>query len=102
MPIYLRVYQTAFDPADVEDIRRFFFEDVEPAFDDFEGCLTVELAVSVEKNAGGLLEGSLVSRWSSLPAMEAAVSSRAVAEALVRVRQFLRLEPVAKVYEIVE
>jgi quinol monooxygenase YgiN len=102
MPIYLRVYQTAFDPADVEDIRRFFVEDVKPAFDAFDGCISVQLAVSVEKNAGGLLEGAVVSRWSSLPAMEAAVSSRAVAEGLVRVRQFLRFEPVAKVYEIVE
>jgi quinol monooxygenase YgiN len=102
MPLYLRVYQTAFDPADVEDIRRFFREDVKPAFDDLDGCLGVELAVSVEKNAGGLLEGVVVSRWSSLPAMDAAVSSRVVAEALVRVRQFLRLEPVAKLFEIVE
>ena len=102
MPIYLRVYQTGFDPADVEDIRRFFLEDVKPVFDDHDGCLKIQLAVSVEKNAGGLLEGAVISRWSSLPAMEAAVSSRAVAEALVRVRQFLRLEPVAKVYEIVE
>ena len=102
MAMYLRVYQTAFDPADVEEIRRFFLEDVKPAFDDFDGCVAVELAVSVEKKAGGLLEGAVVSRWSSLPAMEGAVSSRLVSEALVRVRQLLRLEPVAKVFEIVE
>ena len=102
MPTYLRVYRTAFDPADVEEIRRYFFEDVKPVFDDFAECVAVELAVSVEKNAGGLLEGALVSRWTSLPALEAAVASRAMAEALVRVRQFLRLEPVAKVFEIVE
>jgi quinol monooxygenase YgiN len=102
MPNYLRLYLTAVDPADVEEIRRFFLDDVKPAFDDFEGCLSVELVVSVEKNAGGLVEGAVVSRWSSLPAMEAAVSSRVVAEALVRVRQFLRFEPVAKVFEIAE
>ena len=102
MPIYLRVYRTAFDPADVEEIRRFFLDDVKPVFEHSPGCVAVELAVSVEKNAGGLLEGAVVSRWTSLPAMEDALSSRGLAEALVRVRQLLRLEPVAKVFEIVE
>jgi len=102
MPTYLRLYQSAVDPADVEEIRRFFLDDVKPAFEDFDGCLAVELAVSVEKNAGGLVEGAVVSRWASLPAMEAAVSSRLVAEALVRVRQLLRIEPLARVYEMEE
>ena len=102
MPTYLRLYQSAVDPADVEEIRRFFLDDVKPAFEDFDGCLAVELAVSVEKNAGGLVEGAVVSRWASLPAMEAAVSSRLVAEALVRVRQLLRIEPLARVYEMAE
>ena len=102
MPTYLRLYQSAVDPADVDEIRRFFVDDVKPAFEDFEGCLAVELAVSVEKNAGGLVEGAVVSRWASIEAMEAAVSSRLVAEALVRVRQLLRIEPLARVYEIAE
>jgi quinol monooxygenase YgiN len=97
---YLRLYQSAVDPADVEEIRRFFGDDVKPAFEAVVGCLSVELAVSVEKNAGGLVEGAVVSRWSSLEAMETAVASRPVREAIVRVRQLLRQEPVAKVYEI--
>ncbi len=100
MPDYLRMYQSAVDPADVEEIRRFFFDDVKPAFDQFDGCQSIELVVSVEKNAGGLVEGAVVSRWSSLTAMETAVSSRAVAEALVRVRQLLRVEPLVRVFEI--
>ena len=102
MAEYLRMYQSAVDPADVDEVRRLFADDVKPAFEAVVGCLAVELAVSVEKNAGGLVEGAVVSRWSSLEAMETAIASRPVREAIVRVRQLLRQEPVAKVFEIVE
>ncbi len=102
MAEYLRMFVSAVDPADVEEVRRLFADDVKPAFEDATGCLSVELAVSVEKNAGGLVEGGLVSRWSSLEAMETAVASRPVREAIVRVREFLRQEPLARVFEIVE
>ena len=100
MAEYLRFYQSAVDPADVEEIRRLFAVDVVPVLTSFDGCLSVELAVSVELNAGGLVEGAAISRWSSLDEMEAAISSREVSEAIVRVRQLLRQEPVAKVLAI--
>ncbi len=102
MPQYLRLFQSAVDPSDVEDIRRLFADDMMPALETVDGCLGVELAVSVEKNAGGLVEAAVVSRWVSLEGMETAVSSRPVQEAIVRVRQLLRQEPVAKVFEIQE
>ncbi|MGH9225529.1 MAG: antibiotic biosynthesis monooxygenase family protein [Acidimicrobiales bacterium] len=100
MATYLRLYQSAVDPADLDEVRRLFDEDVVAAFGDIDGCLSVELAVSVEKNAGGLVEGAVVSRWTSLDAMEAAVASRPVKEAIVRFRGLLRQEPVAKVFEL--
>jgi len=102
MPTYLRLYQSAVDPADVEEVRRLFVDDVLGTFRAMDGCLSIELVVSVEKNAGGLVEGAVVSRWSSLEAMDAATSSRPVKEAVVRFRQLLRQEPVAKVFEIAE
>lgn len=102
MSDYLRLYQSAVDPADVEEVRRLFVDDVLPAFAALDGCLGIELVVSVEKNAGGLVEGAVVSRWASLAAMEAAVASRPVREAVVRFRGLLRQEPVAKVFEIAE
>lgn len=100
MAEYLRFYQSAVDPDDVEEVRRLFAVDVVPVFTSFAGCLSVELAVSVELNAGGLVEGAAISRWSSLDEMEAAIASREVSEAIVRVRQLLRQEPVAKVLAI--
>ena len=100
MTEYLRLYTSAVDPSDVEEVRRLFDADVAPAFAACPGCLAVELAVSVEVNAGGLVEGAAISRWSSLEEMTAAIRSREVTEAIVRVRQLLRQEPVSKVLEI--
>jgi len=100
MPEYLRLYQSAVDPADLEELRRLFHDDVLPAFAAVEGCLSLELVVSSEKNAGGLVEAGVVSRWSSVPAMDTAIASRSVREGVVRLRELLRQEPVAKVFEI--
>lgn len=71
-----------------------------PAFAGASGCLGIELAVTVAPNAGGLVEGTAISRWSSLDDMAAAIASHEVQEALVRVRQLLRQEPVSKVLEV--
>ncbi len=100
MPEYMRLYQSAVDPADVDEMRRLFVDDVVPAFGRTTGCLGIELAVTVEPNAGGLVEGTAISRWSSLEEMNAGLTSHAVQEALVRVRQLLRQEPVSKVLEV--
>ena len=100
MAEYLRLFQTAVDPADVDDVTRLFEDDVRPVFIAIPGCISIELVLSVEKNAGGLVDGAALSRWSSLEAMEEAVDSRQVAEALIRVRQLLRQEPITKVFEV--
>ena len=100
MSEFLRLYQSAVAPADVDEIKRLFVDDVVPAFAGASGCLGIELAVTVEPNAGGLVEGTAISRWSSLDDMAAAMASHDVQEALVRVRQLLRQEPVSKVLEV--
>lgn len=100
MPEYLRLYQSAVDPADVVEMQRLFADDVVPAFTERAGCLGVELAVNIEPSAGGLVEGAAISRWSSLDEMASAMASHEVQEALVRVRQLLRQEPVSKVLQV--
>ena len=102
MPEYLRLYQSAVDPSDVEEMQRLFEDDVVPAFSRSPGCLGLELTVSIEPNAGGLVEGAAISRWSSLDEMTAAMASHEVREALVRVRQLLRQEPVSKVLQVLQ
>jgi quinol monooxygenase YgiN len=100
MSQYIRLFQTAVDPADVDDVTRLFDDDVKPVFSRLAGCLSIELVVSVDKNAGGLVDGAALSRWSSIDEMEAALASREVAEALIRVRQLLRQEPISRVFEV--
>ncbi len=100
MAHYLRLFQSAVDPADVDEVTRLFEDDVKPVFAAFDGCLSIELVVAVDKNAGGLVDGAALSRWSSIEAMEDALESRAGAEALIRVRQLLRQEPISKVFEV--
>lgn len=102
MSQYLRLYQSAIDPTDVELMQQLFVDDVVPVFARAPGCLGLELTVSVEPNAGGLVEGAAISRWSSLEEMAAAMASHEVREALVRVRQLLRQEPVSKVLQILQ
>jgi quinol monooxygenase YgiN len=97
---YLRIFYSAVDPADVDEVTRLFEDDVKPVFASSAGCVSMELVISTDKNAGGLVDGAAISRWSSLDAMEAAIDSREVAEAMIRVRQLLRQEPVSRVFEV--
>ena len=100
MGTILRLFQSAVDPADVDEVRRLFDDDVKPVFEGIEGCLSMELVINLEGSPGGLVEGCALSRWSSLEELEQALASRAVAEALVRIRAMLRQEPVTKTFEV--
>ena len=99
--MYVRFFFSAVDPSDSDEVRRIFIEDVKPAFERL-GCESVELLVNTEQNAGGLVEGVLVSRWRSDTDVDHALGSREVAESLVRVRQLLRLEPITRTFEVLE
>lgn len=100
MASYVRLFMSAVDPGDVDEVRRLFAEDVTPAFRAQAGCLGIELLLNVEKNAGGLVEGGALSRWESLEALETALASRDVSEAMVRILRLLHHEPVTKTFEV--
>lgn len=102
MTRFVRLLQSAVDPADIETVRQLFADDVVPAFATVPGCLGIELLMSGEHNAGGLVEGGSLSRWESKEAMEAGMSSRQVTEAQVRVFKLLRQEPIVRVFEVLE
>jgi quinol monooxygenase YgiN len=102
MPECLRLFQSAVDPDDLTELRRLFLADVRPAFDTTPGCRGIELAVCNHPNAGGLVDVDAISRWTSADDMEAGIAARPIQEAVVRFRQLLRQEPVAKVLEVLE
>jgi len=96
----LRIFQTAVDPADLDEVRRLFTDDVLPVYRAFPGCTSIELLLSTERHPGGLLECATVSRWEELEAMDEAMESRAAKEAQVRILQLLRQEPLVRVFEV--
>lgn len=100
MTALLRMFQTAVDPADLDEVRRLFADDLLPAYAAFAGCRGIDLVVSVDHHPGGLLECATVSRWDDLEAMRAAMESRAAREALVRLCELLRQEPLVRVFEV--
>lgn len=97
---YLRMFQTAVDPADLAEVRRLFSDDILPVYRDFPGCSSIELVLSTDHHPGGLLECATVSRWDHLEAMNAAMASRSAKEAQVRIQELLRQEPLVRVFEI--
>jgi quinol monooxygenase YgiN len=100
--VYVRFYATALDPSDLADVRRIFAEDIKPVFEALPGCHSMELLISTSTSAGGLVDGAAISRWESLQDLSSGLESRAVAESMVRLLPFLRLEPVIKIFEILE
>jgi quinol monooxygenase YgiN len=98
--VYLRLFSTAVDPSDLDEVQRIFTEDIKPAFEGMAGCSGLELVVSIEKSAGGLVDGALLSHWTSLDELNAALESRTVAESMVRILPLLQIEPVTKTFEI--
>ena len=100
--MFVRLFSSAIDPSDLPEVRRIFAEDIKPVFESMPGCSSMELLLGMDRNAGGLVDAAALSRWKSQDDLTAAIESRAVAESMVRILQFLQLEPVIRMFEIVE
>jgi heme-degrading monooxygenase HmoA len=100
--VFVRLFSTAVDPADLPEARRIFAEDIKPVFESLPGCDSIELMISTSSSASGLADLAAISRWRSLDDLKAGLESRAVAESLVRVLPMLHLEPVIKIFEVLE
>lgn len=96
----LRMFQTTVDPADLDEIRRLFADDILPVYRECAGCVSIELVLSVDHHPGGLIECATLSRWEHHEAMGEAMGSRAVKEAQVRIFELLRQEPLVRVFEV--
>jgi heme-degrading monooxygenase HmoA len=100
--MFVRLFSSAIDPNDLPEVRRIFTEDIKPVFESMPGCSSMELLLGMDRNAGGLVDAAALSRWKSQDDLTAAIESRAVAESMVRILQFLQLEPVIRMFEMVE
>lgn len=97
----IRLFLSAVSESDLEELTRLFREDVVPAFEAAPGCLSIELVRADHPGAGGLIEGGVITRWSSAEEMEAALADPEVIASQTRVRAMLRREPLRKVYELI-
>ena len=100
--IAVRFFLTAVAPADLDEVMHLFREDVVPVFTAHPDCLGIELVIAEEPGVGGLVDGGVISRWTSLEAMERAVSSDELQRSQTRVRKLLRREPIRKVYRLMD
>jgi hypothetical protein len=98
----VRLFSSAIDPSDLPDVQRIFAEDIAPVFGALPGCISMELLLGTDRNAGGLVEAAALSRWNSHDELLTAIDSRPVAESMVRILPFLQLEPVIRMFEILE
>ena len=100
--MYVRLFSSAIDPSDLSGVRQIFEEDIAPVFESLPGCVSMELLLGMDRNAGGLVDAAALSRWKSHDELTAAIESRAVAESMVRILPFLQIEPVIRMFEVVE
>jgi quinol monooxygenase YgiN len=100
--VLVRLFSSAVDPGDIDEVRRIFGEDIAPVFESLPGCTSMELLLGVGSTAGGLVDAAALSRWNSQAELAAAIESRAVAESMVRILPLLQLEPVIRMFEIVK
>jgi hypothetical protein len=98
---YVRMFMTALDPSDVDTVRQTVEAEIKPVFESLDSCLSVDLLVSTEQNAGGLVDGCILSRWDSLEDLKQAVGSQVILEAVNRLRPLLRQEPIGRIFELV-
>jgi quinol monooxygenase YgiN len=96
----IRLFLSAVAPGDVDELTRLFKEDVVPAFEANPDCLGIELIRAESPGVGGMIEGGVLTRWTSLASMEAALESAEIQQSQTRVRAMLRRTPLRKVYEV--
>jgi quinol monooxygenase YgiN len=96
----VRMFMSAVAPGDVDELVRLFSEDVAPVFEAHPDCLGIELIRAERAGVGGLIEGGVITRWTSLEAMEAALDTPEIKESQVRVRSLMRRLPLRRFYEV--
>jgi hypothetical protein len=97
---YIRFFVSAVSPDDVEEVIRLFETDVVPVFRDHPDCLGIELVMAEEAGVSGMVEGGVITRWTSVEAMETALDSPELVGSQERVRGLLRREPIRKIYRV--
>ena len=98
----IRIFDTAIDPDDVEKAKELFRNDVRPAFQTFDGCHGIEMALGQEEHSKDLVDVAAISRWDSEAQIEAATGTEEYSSALSGIRQLFQQTPIVRHFELVE
>lgn len=98
----IRLFLSAVAEGDLDQVLALLKEDVVPAFQGHPDCLGIEVVMAEAAGVGGLVEGGVITRWTSTEAMESALVSPELTESQVRVRRLLRREPVRRVFQVID
>lgn len=94
----IRLFISSVSEGDVDQVLELLREDVVPAFEAHPDCLGIDIFMAEESNLGGLVEGGVITRWTSEEAMEAALDDLKPSQE--RVLPFLRREPVRRIFRV--
>lgn len=94
----IRLFISSVSEGDVDRVLQLLREDVVPAFEAHPDCLAIDIVMAEESNLGGLVEGGVITRWTSEEAMEAALDDLKTSQE--RVLPLLRREPVRRVFRV--
>lgn len=98
----IRIFDTAVEPADVEKGKDLFRQQVQPAFEAFDGCHGIEMLIGVEEHSGDLVDIAAISRWVSLEAIANATVSEDYEVALAELRKLFRQAPIIRHFETID
>lgn len=98
----IRMTDTAINPEDADRAKQLFLEQVRPAFEAFDGCLSVDLLVGLSEQAGGFVDVALVSRWDSEAHVSSAVDSSTYKNAMLDLKSLFEQNPIVRQFDTVE
>ena len=94
----VRIFSTAVEPDDVETATNMFKAEVQPVFNEFEGCRGIEWYIGIDEHSGDLVDAVAISRWDSPEAIEKATRSNEYKGALANLRQLFQQSPIVRHY----
>ena len=94
----IRIFSTAVEPEEVESATKMFRAEVEPVFNEFEGCRGIDWYIGIDEHSGDLVDAVAISRWDSPEAIERATGSNEYTKALANLRKLFRESPIVRHY----
>lgn len=98
----IRIFDTAVEAHDVERAKELFRTDVQPVFEEFDGCDGITMHLGIDEHSADLVEVCTISRWASKEAIDAATATPAYENALTDLRKLFRENPIIRHYETID